>query len=66
MKKFKVEFVGRTKGAIGITYKITDEFECATEQVGTMLYSKYEHISQLRVNGEYLSLDMLQFKSLEP
>lgn len=47
-KRFKVTFYGRTKGAIGISYKITDTVWAPdVEGARLALYDKYEHIHRV-------------------
>ncbi len=46
---WQVSFNGRTAGAIGITYPITDTVEADTEEEARLkLYDKYEHITQFK------------------
>jgi hypothetical protein len=53
MDKFKVKFVGRKVGAIGVFTEIEDIIECdIEEQVESLLYRKYEHISNLTIEEE--------------
>lgn len=45
MTKYRVSFVGRTAGAIGITYPIVAEVEAASEEEARLkLYDRYESI----------------------
>jgi hypothetical protein len=45
IKTYKITFIGRAKGAIGIDYKITDYGSGDTEQMAILdLYSRYDHI----------------------
>lgn len=54
MKTFKITFNGRTKGAIGITYTITDTFQGETlEDAKLNMYDKYEHINIKHVMSFY-------------
>ena len=55
MKKFKVSFIGRLNGAIGIFYLIHDVVELpkdsTKEQITIKLYDKYEHISNVVIHN---------------
>jgi hypothetical protein len=45
MTKYRVSFIGRTAGAIGITYPIVAEVEAASEEEARLkLYDRYEWI----------------------
>jgi hypothetical protein len=47
MKTFRITFKGRTKGAIGISYMMTDVFQGDTQKGAELsMYDKYEHIMQ--------------------
>lgn len=48
-KLFQVTFNGRTKNALGVTYKITDSVWAPDEEgVRLALYDKYEHVTGVR------------------
>jgi hypothetical protein len=48
MKTYRARFSGRTKGAIGIFYHITDLVQGTDKKNAELnLYDKYEHISAL-------------------
>jgi hypothetical protein len=50
MKTYEVRFYGRTIGAIGILYWITDTVQAENEEAAKLkLYDKYEHISILTI-----------------
>jgi len=50
MKIFKLSFIGRLKGAIGITYKIHETVKAENLEAAKLkLYDKYEHITQIKV-----------------
>ena len=54
MKTFKITFNGRTKGAIGIFYDITDTFQGDTlEDAKLNMYDKYEPIRIKHVMSFY-------------
>jgi len=49
MYKFTIEFYGRIKNAIGISYTIRDSVEAETKDEAILnLYNKYEHIHQVK------------------
>ncbi len=55
-KLFKFSFVGRKAGAIGIFYKINTSIRATDKQHAlNLLYTDYEHIQGLKMNGEILS-----------
>lgn len=46
MKNYQISFIGRTKGALGITYRIVDTVQAEDEKKAILaLYDKYEHIA---------------------
>jgi len=48
MKTYIINFKGRLKSSIGITYKITEIIQASNEASAEMeLYKKYDHISNL-------------------
>ena len=50
---YKIEFVGRKSGAVGITYKINDKIEANSEaEFIEKLYKKYDTVSMLKINGK--------------
>lgn len=50
MGSYKIIFIGREHGAIGITYKITKTVEATTKETAVLkLYDKYEHVSVLNI-----------------
>lgn len=50
MGSYKIVFIGRESGAIGITYKITKTVEATTKELAVLkLYDKHEHISVLNI-----------------
>ena len=52
-KKYICTFIGRTSGAIGITYPITAFVWADNEKEAELkLYDKYEHISQLSIRTD--------------
>jgi len=55
MKKYRVNFNGRLRGAIGIFYQINDTIEmpenATFDEINLKLYDKYEHITRLRINN---------------
>ena len=56
LKPYKFSFVGRKSGAIGKTYKINAEYEAFNQQEDfNQLYTDYEHISTLCLNGDLLT-----------
>ncbi len=53
MKKYTFSFIGRQTGAIGICYKITQEYKCKSiQEACTKLFIDYEHFRELKLNGE--------------
>ena len=57
MKKYKFSFHGRQTGAIGISYDITQEYECESiEEAVTKLCIDYEPWRNLHLNGEKFQL----------
>jgi hypothetical protein len=58
MKKYTFSFIGRQTGAIGITYKITQEYKCdSLEEACTKLFIDCEHFSRLELNGKNFKID---------
>lgn len=58
MKTFKFSFIGRQARAIGVFYKIEDSYKANNlSEALYKLYTDYEHISQIKVNGEALTLE---------
>lgn len=56
LKKFKFSFVGRHVGAIGKTRVINHTVEAFNEaQAFAELYTKFEHITTVVLNGKLLS-----------
>jgi len=56
LQPYKFSFVGRQVGAIGKTYKINAIYEAFNQREAfDMLYTDYEHISTLCMNGELLA-----------
>lgn len=56
LQPFKFSFVGRLSGAIGKTYKTTETIQAFNQnEAFNELYTKYELISTLCLNGELLS-----------
>ena len=56
LEPYKFSFVGRKAGAIGKTYKINATYEAFNQQSAfNQLYTDYEHISTLCLNGDLLS-----------
>ena len=55
-KTFTCDFTGRKVGAIGIRYHIVDSIDMPADstlqEVRLKLYDKYEHISNLTINGK--------------
>jgi hypothetical protein len=50
MKRFTVKFIGRLKGAIGVTFPINAQVTAQEEsEVRDKLYESYEHITRLKV-----------------
>lgn len=50
MNQYKIIFIGRLNGAIGITYKITKEISAESEEAATLkLYESYEHIRVISI-----------------
>jgi len=48
--KYKANFIGRKRGAIGINYSIETITEGKDKnEAGLKLYDEYEHISQLKL-----------------
>lgn len=53
MKNYNFSFTGRQSGAIGIFYKISQEYTAKDiKHAVTMLYTDYEHISGLKLNNK--------------
>lgn len=49
MPRYRITFYGRTVGAIGIDYEITDTREGDTPEAARLaLYDKYEHVHVVR------------------
>lgn len=56
LQPYKFSFVGRLSGAIGKTYKITETVQAFNQnEAFNELYTKYELISTVCLNGELLS-----------
>lgn len=56
IKTFKFSFIGRKVGNIGKTYKINTKYKAFSQQEAfNQLYTDYEHISTLCLNGNLLS-----------
>jgi hypothetical protein len=56
LQPFKFSFVGRKSGAIGKTYKINATYQAFNQQEAfNQLYTDFEHITTLCLNGELLS-----------
>ena len=50
MTRYKAEFIGRGKNAIGIFYPIISHIEAENkEQANLKLYDTYDHIQQLKL-----------------
>ena len=50
MTNYKITFLGRLKGAIGICYTITDYREAESEEKAILaLYDKYDHVHMPKV-----------------
>lgn len=63
-KKHKISIQGRKRGAIGITYRITDTITLKDgQELGDAIYEKYELIQSLRVDGKQLLVENLKFSS---
>lgn len=62
--RIRVSFIGRKRGAIGITYTIFDILEVKDGFNGDALYDKYECISSLYVDGKAVKTDELKFSKL--
>jgi hypothetical protein len=59
----KVSFIGRKRGAVGITYRIAEIWYVEEGQYfGDLLYDKFELISDLSVDGIKVSAQELKFK----
>ncbi len=58
MKKYTFLFTGRQTGAIGIFYKISQDYEAQgiTEAL-TKLFIDYEHITGLKLNGKDFKIE---------
>lgn len=49
-KNYKCSFIGRSNTSIGKTYKIkTEIFAHSLKELNSLLYQKYEHITNLKV-----------------
>lgn len=49
MKTFKLSFIGRKKGAIGVFFKIREKVIAENLEAAILkLYDKYEHITQIK------------------
>jgi hypothetical protein len=60
----KISLQGRKRGAIGITYRITDVITLKDgQELGDAIYEKYELIQSLRVDGKQLLVEKLKFKT---
>ena len=56
VRAFKFSFVGRLSGAQGKTYKISKTYRCFDQnEAFHQLYTEYELISTVCLNGELLS-----------
>lgn len=56
LEPFKFSFVGREANAIGKTHKINKTYKAESKQKAIdMLYTDYEHITTLCLNGELLA-----------
>lgn len=64
MPTYTVKFIGRTLGAIGITYPITATVDAPDEEAALIsLYDKYDSVKQPRINGRLIaSRDPAQWK----
>lgn len=50
MPKYNVQFIGRQRGATGITYTIRDKYECKdVHELMSLLYEDYDLIRGLMV-----------------
>ena len=50
MTTYTVKFTGRTNGAIGIFYPITETVQAENEEAAKLkLYEKYEHITNIQI-----------------
>lgn len=60
--KFKFSFIGRTAGAIGITYTIQKEYEAndLPTAIG-LLYKEYDLLKGIEVNGKKLPFEKIKF-----
>lgn len=48
--QFKITFIGRLAGAIGITYRIVETVEAENDKKAVLkLYEKFEHIHVLSI-----------------
>lgn len=58
MKTYKFSFTGRQTGAIGIVYRISQEYTAPSlKSACTMLFKDYEHFSRLKLNGESFKIE---------
>lgn len=56
LESYKFSFVGREATAIGKTYKISKTYQAFNQQDAfNQLYTDYEHITTLCLNGELLA-----------
>ena len=50
MKTFKINFIGRKTGSIGISYHIFETVNAETKELAiSSLYDRYENIHMLRI-----------------
>lgn len=53
MKKFKIEFTGRRRGAIGVYETFIETVEATSLEAARIgLYDNYDHITIYSVNGD--------------
>jgi hypothetical protein len=58
MKKYSFSFHGRQSGAIGIFYKINQNYTAKSlKEACTMLFVDYEHITMYTLNGKPFKID---------
>lgn len=63
MKKYTISFTGRQTGAIGITYKIRDEYRA--NNLGEALYKLYTDYEHISISNVLEGSKSIEFKDVE-
>lgn len=66
MATFNIKFHGRQTGAIGITYDISESYECSNlSELKSMLYRDYEHIRGLKIKEGSKEINMRDYENAD-